>query len=92
LFTFLFFLLPEKLFGEGAVLAFLRNSELFSRAEIIKMKKEALCTEITTPVTCLKRARYRRIDGKCSNLKYPIAGGAVTPLERIRPVVIYYVC
>ncbi|CAB4025491.1 peroxidasin homolog isoform X3, partial [Paramuricea clavata] len=53
------------------------------------MKKEALCTEITTPVTCLKKPRYRRIDGKCSNLKYQIAGGAGTPLERIRPVKYY---
>ena len=51
------------------------------------MKKESLCKEITTPVTCLKKPMYRRMDGKCSNLKFPIGGGAETPLERIRPAV-----
>lgn len=78
----------ERLLGEGTVLSVLQNSDLFSSAAMTKMNKEALCIQVTTPVTCLNKPIFRRIDGKCSNLKYPIAGGAGTPLERIQPAVI----
>ena len=78
----------EKLLGEGAVLSLLQTSRLLSSATVTKMKKESLCIEVTTPVVCLKKPIFRRIDGKCSNLKYPIAGGAGTPLERIQPAVV----
>ena len=84
--------MPETLLGEGAVLSVLQTSDLFSSAAMTKMKKEALCIEVTAPVTCLKKPMFRRIDGKCSNLKYPVAGGAGTMLERIQPALILLNC
>lgn len=77
----------EKDFNEGAVLAFLRTKELFSSKVITGLDKEASCTVATTPVTCQKKPIYRRFDGKCSNLKQPVAGGAGTALVRLQRAV-----
>ena len=77
----------EEDFEEGAVFAFLRTKELFSSAVITSLDKEASCTIATTPVTCQKKPIYRRFDGKCSNLKQPVAGGTGTALVRLEPAV-----
>ncbi|XP_028415842.1 peroxidasin-like protein [Dendronephthya gigantea] len=76
-------------FEKGAVLAFLQIHELFSRTIITSLEKEANCAIATTPVTCLKKAKYRRLDGKCSNLKLPVSGGAGIQLERLLPAIYY---
>ena len=58
------------------------------QAEVITgLDKEASCTVATTPVTCQKKPIYRRFDGKCSNLKQPVAGGAGTALTRLEQAV-----
>ena len=80
----------EKEYGKGAVLAFLRNRHLFSTAIITKLDRESDCHETTEEIQCDPAAKYRRSDGRCSNVNFPLAGAAGTPYIRLLPAVTYF--
>ena len=77
----------EKEYGKGAVLAFFQNRQLFSTATITKLDRESDCHETTEQINCTVNAKYRRSDGRCSNLNFPLAGAAGTPYIRLLPAV-----
>lgn len=80
-------LLLEKEYGEGAVLAFFHNRQLFSTAIMTKLDRESDCHETTEPIHCPKNAKYRRSDGRCSNLHFPTGGAAGSAYIRAIPAV-----
>ena len=77
----------EKIYGEGAVLAFFHNQQLFSTAIMTKLDRESDCHETTDEIDCPPNAKYRRSDGRCSNLKFPLGGAAGVPYHRLLPAV-----
>jgi hypothetical protein len=84
------FMLTEKDYGRGAVLGFFHNHQLFSTAIISKLDRESDCHETVKHIVCPQNVKYRRSDGKCSNLNFPLAGAAGTPYVRLLPAVSKY--
>ena len=85
-----FSMLAEKDYGRGAVLGFFHNQQLFSTATITKLDRESDCHETVKHIDCPQNAKYRRSDGRCSNLNFPLAGAAGTPYIRLLPAVSKY--
>ena len=71
--------------------------QLFSNAIMTRLDRESGCHEANEHIDCPQSAKYRRSDGRCSNLKFPQAGGAGRPYVRLlkavrifSPVSYYY--
>ena len=82
-----FLIILENEYGKGAVFGFFHNDKLFSTATYTKLIRESDCHETAEDIECPADAKYRRSDGRCTNLKYPIAGAAGEPYIRLTPAV-----
>ncbi|XP_028395858.1 uncharacterized protein LOC114519877 [Dendronephthya gigantea] len=79
----------ENEYGRGAVQAFFHLQDLFSPTYLQHLIAQSGCHATNEVIDCPADAKYRRSDGRCSNLRFPQAGGADTPYVRLLEAIYY---